>query len=225
MIIRATQKKMMSKPVTRTSWDEKSPVPRFLPASPGWRKSTARRRTRCRARPRPGAVAALGQCVLGAHRGFICADIEVALVVVPGRYAVPPPQLAADAPVLYVAHPGKVGVLPLLGHELDVAVFHGRDRGLGQFSGVDIPLVGQVGLDDNARAIPAGHLQGVVFTLVQQAQGVHIGDDLLACLEAIQAPVGLGRLVVDRGIIVENVDHGQAVALAHLVVIESRGPA
>jgi hypothetical protein len=56
MIMRATQKKMMSKPVTSTSVGWKVFSASVCSASRAWRRSTAPRRTRCRARLRPGAA-------------------------------------------------------------------------------------------------------------------------------------------------------------------------
>ena len=62
----------------------------------------------------------------------------------------PPPQLPADAPVLNVAHPGEVGVFPLLGYELNGALFDRFNRGSGELFCVDVPLGRQPGLDDGA---------------------------------------------------------------------------
>ena len=58
-----------------------------------------------------------------------------------------PPQLPADAPVLQVAHPREIGVLPVLGHKLDAAVFHGLDGGRGQLNAVR-EVMQELSLDD-----------------------------------------------------------------------------
>ena len=49
-------------------------------------------------------------------------DEDVALLVVPGRDLVAPPELARDAPGLDVLEPLEVGLLPVLGHELGLAL-------------------------------------------------------------------------------------------------------
>ena len=67
----------------------------------------------------------------------------------------PPPQLAGNAPVLNVAHPGKIKVFVLLRHKFDVAIFHGFDGWFGEFLGVDVPLVGQPRLDNHAGTVAA----------------------------------------------------------------------
>ena len=93
--------------------------------------------------------------MLGSYSRFGVANIDLTGLVVPRRNAVPPPELATDAPILNVTHPCKIGVFPLLWYELNVAVFYGRYCGDREFFGIDIPLIRQIGLDDNARAIAA----------------------------------------------------------------------
>ena len=151
-----------------------------------------------------------------------------------------PPQLARDAPVLDIAHPGEIHVLVLLGHELDAAVFHRGNRLLGQRLGRYIPLVGQPGFDNHPGAVALGYLECVRLDLFQQPGGVKVGDNLLARLEAVQPGIG-GRqagveCVIDaaidvehlgagknRRILVEDIDQRQGVALADLVVVEVVG--
>jgi hypothetical protein len=132
------------------------------------------------------------EVVLGAHFGFVAADVDLARLVVPGRNAVAPPQLTADAPVLDVTHPGEVHVFVLLGHELDAAVFHGGNGRLGQRLGGHVPLVGQPRLDGCRSGRPSA--LGVVVDADQQAGGVEVGNDLLARFEAVEAGV-FGRIL------------------------------
>ncbi len=148
-----------------------------------------------------------------------------------------PPELAADAPVLDVAHPAEIHVLVLLGHELDLAAFHGGDGLLGQRLGGNVPLVGQPGLDDGARAITARDLQRVVVDLFQQAHGLELGDDGLARIETVHVGIAVRQAAVDlvvhravdvehlgagqhAGVLVEDIDQWQLVALADFVVVE-----
>ncbi len=60
----------------------------------------------------------------------------------------------------------------------------------------------------------------MILYFVQQAQCVHVGDDFGASLITVHATVGLGRLVVNSGVVIQYVDHGQTVAAAHLVIVE-----
>ncbi len=112
--MRATQKKMMSKPVIRTDVGRKSGVPAFLRASPVWRMAIAPTKTRYRARPRPGELAFASQPLrfLQAVR-----DKDVVVLVIPGRNPVSPPQLARNTPVLDVFEPLVVYVTPVFRNE------------------------------------------------------------------------------------------------------------
>ena len=186
------------------------------------------------------AQVGIAEVVLGAHFRFVAANVNVAGIVVPGRNAVAPPQLTADAPVLDVTHPAEVHVLVLLRHELDFTALDHGDGFLGQRLGGDVPLVGQPGFDDGAGAVAFRHFQGVVFDLFQQAGSLEGGDDLLARLEAIQTGE-LRRnvrfdLFVDAtveveylsggqhgGVLVEDVDQRQVVAFADFIVVEVVG--
>ena len=163
------------------------------------------------------------QAVLLAHLGFVVPDVDRALAVVPGRDAVPPPQLAADAPVLQVVHPLEVGLAPVLGDELDAPVFHGPDGRLGQRLHADVPLAGQVRLDDGTGAVPARDDMAVLARLCEQALRREVLDDPLARLETVQVPVGGRRIGVDAGVVGKDVDLLQVVAQAHLVVVEIMG--
>ena len=171
---------------------------------------------------------------------FTASHVNIAVGVVPSRNAVAPPQLARNTPVLQVAHPGEVHVLVVFRHELNVAVLHRLDGGLGEALHGNEPLISEQRLDDIAGAVAVG--QGVVdaLYLYQQAEGLHIGDDLLACFETIQARVfgrqgsvfiGLRltfqvknfRLLKNRRIFGEDVDQQVVLALADFVVVEVVG--
>ena len=178
--------------------------------------------------------------VLGTHFRLVTAHVDVAGVVIPGRDAVTPPQLTGDAPVLNVAHPGEVHVLVLLGYELDAAIFHRFDGGLGHRRHAHVPLVGQHRLDGHATAIAVRLLQHVILDFSQQAQLIQLGHNGLAGGEALHTGelarqggvvggagvavgvdhFGLGAHVGVQG---EDVDHRQVVALAHFVVVEVVG--
>ena len=135
----------------------------------------------------------LGQPALGPRLGFAAPHVDVAGVVVPRRNPMPPPLLAADAPVLDVAHPREVHVLVLLRHELDGAVLHRFDGRLRERGDLHEPLRRQPRLDDRLRAVSPGHGRGMVFDALEQAGGVDIFDHALARLEAVEAAIGGGR--------------------------------
>ncbi len=147
-------------------------------------------------------------------------DEDLAVGTIPGRNAVTPPELAADAPGLDVAHPLEVGLFPVLRFEDGAAVFHRLDGRLGQGPGVDVPLVGQVGLDDGPRAVAVRNGVPGLFDAAQQAQRLEFLDHLLARGEAVQAAIGRRDILVQPRRGIEDVDHRQLVALADLKIVE-----
>ena len=167
-----------------------------------------------------------GQLVFGARRCFVFGDVGVAVRVVPGRDAVPPPQLARDTPVLQVFHPVVVGVFPVFRHELDAAAAHRLNRRAGQFfhafgaGEIDKPLVGEIGFDDDAAAVAVGALQCVRFYFFQKPGAVEVGDDFVARDPAVKAAIGGGDVVAQGGIGVHQVDDFHHVSLADGVVVE-----
>ena len=64
------------------------------------------------------------------------------------RYLMPPPYLAADAPVSNIVHPVEIEFVEAFGYKLDAAVFYHFDGLLGQCFHVHKPLVRQVGFYD-----------------------------------------------------------------------------
>ena len=84
---------------------------------------------------------------------------------IPCRNAMPPPELAADAPGLDVAHPLVIRLRPVLGHELRLAALDGGNRRLRKGCCVYIPLVRQIGLDDDLAAVAEGLHDQLVLDL------------------------------------------------------------
>ena len=160
------------------------------------------------------------ETMLGAGLCLVVRHVPASLVVVPGWYAVAPPELPADAPVLDVAHPLEVHAGPGFRHETHAAVGDGADGGLGQRLDVDEPLIGQQRLQDGVAAVAARHGECVRFDVRQQSQRVEIGDHPRARSHALEAAIRLRHHVVQRGVWRHDVDQRQTVTLPHLVIVE-----
>ena len=97
------------------------------------------------------------------------ANVNVVVLVIPGWNTMPPPQLSTDAPILDIAHPGEIGVLPVLWHKLDIAILdclYGRvSEGLDRH----VPLVGEIGLYHDPTSVSAGYLKFVGLNLLYQS--------------------------------------------------------
>ena len=136
--------------------------------------------------------------------------------------AVAPPQLARDAPVLEVLHPGEIRLRPARGVEGDLA---GGDR-LGrrslQLVDSDEPLLGQPRLERRVAAVAVHDGMVMVVHMVEQAVLLEPGDDRLAALVAAHArELAVTFDHVRR--LVEDVDLLKAVTLAHAIVVGVMG--
>ena len=104
----------------------------------------------------------------GLFLGF--GDKHLIVRSIPCRNLVTPPKLTRDAPGLDIVHPFKVGLLPVLRDKTGRAAAHRGDRGLRHRPGVDIPLVGQIGLDHHAGAVAMRHHVRVGLDPLQEAE-------------------------------------------------------
>ena len=245
--MRATQKKMMSKPVT--SVDDGRNVFEFdrlaRPAERGVapqrgreprvehilvarerRRRTAELRLRLQRAPPPSAR-----------------HVDVAVLVVPRGNLVAPPQLARNAPVLDVVDPVVIGGEPLAGHEahllrraavrrhesrvdrfeaelLDRLARKERMRGRRGLGQRHEPLVGQHRLDHLAGAAAARHHHLVRLLRHQQPRGGEIGQHGLARDVAIEPAILRRRVVVHRRVEMEDRDRREPVPLSDLPVVE-----
>ena len=150
-------------------------------------------------------------------------DEDFAVRAVPHRHLMAPPELARDAPGLDVAHPLEIDPGKLFRDEPGPAVLDRFDAGLRKRRCVGEPLVGEIGLQRHAGAVAVGHAVPVLLDPLDQALGFQIVHDPPARLEPVEAAVSLGRIVVDPGVGVEDVDHLQPVALADLEIVEIVG--
>ena len=132
-----------------------------------------------------------------------------------------PPKLARDAPWLDVAHPVEIDVRPVVRHELRAAVFHCLDRLVGERLDVEIPLLRHQRFEhDGLGLLIVRHGMGNRLDLVEQFDGFQIGDDLFARHEAIETTISFGHRVVQRAVLVQDVDERKIVTLADLKVVE-----
>ena len=125
----------------------------------------------------------------------------------------------------------------MLRHKGRAALAHGLRCRLRQRLGVDVPLVGEVRLDDDAGAVAVRHHVHMRLDLGDQTERLHALDDQPARDKAVEA-VHLQRLdqfrrhrveTVEEGVVVlqikiglavEHVDERQVVAAADLEVVE-----
>src|SRR6185312_10254674 len=118
----------------------------------------------------------LPQAMPGANLGLAPAHIDALVAVIPRRYPVAPPELAADAPVLDVAHPLVIGLGPVLRNETGASALDGFEGRAGERGNLHVPLVGEVRLEHRTRAVSAGHLEAMFFDALEQPGRLELGD-------------------------------------------------
>ena len=132
--------------------------------------------------------ARLCPCQLQGLFGRLGHDVS-AFGQVPGRDAVSPPQLAADAPVLDVLQPVAIRVLVLGGIELQLVLHHGGQGHVCKVLHLEEPLHGEFRLDGHVGAFGETYLVGVGLDLLQQSGGIEVFLDLAAHVKAVHAHV------------------------------------
>src|SRR5205807_3252954 len=84
-------------------------------------------------------------------------------VASPRRNAMPPPQLARDAPVVNIVHPVQINLAVVVGDDGDLAALDRLDRLLRQRLDLDEPLLRKPRLDHGAAAVALAEGESVVF--------------------------------------------------------------
>ena len=145
-----------------------------------------------------------------------------AVITVPGRNAVAPPDLAGDAPVADVLHPLEIGVFPLERNDPGTAFPH-RGNGLfRQRSDLHVPLERHVRFDNRLAAIASSYCKGMVGDLLQQTRLFQVGKDLFPGSESVKAFV-LMTGGIDDPRLVEDVYPVEIMALAYFEIVEVMG--
>ena len=155
---------------------------------------------------------------LGPGLVLVAGHDERAVLEVPSRDAVAPPELARDAPVADVVHPLEVVALPLVRQDLGAPLFYGLDRGFCQCLGADEPLRRNPRLHRQAGPLAAPDVVCVLLDLVDQSQRRQILDDLLASFVAVQSRVS-AAVGIDPGLFIQHGDAFKSVSLARREVV------
>ena len=124
---------------------------------------------------------------MGAGLGVINGHGElVAVTTIPDRDPVPPPELAADAPVADVLQPVEVDLGEALRDDPYPLIDHGVDCRNSQGSDLNEPLLADPWFDHGiaAAAVPHGVVMGL--HLNQKTFLLQVGENTLAAGEAVE---------------------------------------
>src|SRR3954470_9697844 len=89
--------------------------------------------------------------------------VLLAVCAMPCGNAMPPPQLARDAPVIDVVHPVQVDGLVIVRCEADVALLNDFNSTLRERRDFHEPLRGKPRLDDRLAPVALADGHGVIF--------------------------------------------------------------
>src|ERR1035438_3349994 len=115
-----------------------------------------------------------------------------AIVAGPSRNAMPPPQLARDAPVVDVIHPVQINLFVIFRDDGDLAALDGFDCFLRERLNFYEPLLGEAWLDYSSAAIAFPEGECVVFLGDQKSLLLQIRQHALAGLVTVEAGVRPG---------------------------------
>ena len=130
-----------------------------------------------------------------------------------------PPELAADAPVPFLAEPVHVAGRVARREEFHFAVADGLHGVFGERVHLHEPLVAQERLDGGLRAVAVHQRDRAVLDLLEVAERLHVLDDPLASRKHRQPGV-LPAVLVERAVRVQDVDDADLlVALIARIVV------
>ena len=152
--------------------------------------------------PQPGQTLQVG----AAHTGAAAPG----RLAIPYRNAMPPPELAGDAPVADALQPPGVVFSPALGNELQGAVAVPGQGGAGERLHLHEPLLREAGLDHRPAAVAVSHRVPVRLRLDQQPGGLELRHHLAPRLEAVESLEPLRRGQAHPRLGGHHVDAGQA---------------
>ncbi|MNC16747.1 hypothetical protein D3C75_646080 [compost metagenome] len=142
---------------------------------------------------------------------------------VPGRDAVPPPQLAGNTPVAYIFDPVQIGFLKTVRHEVHAfAILLCSDGGFGQRLHLNEPLGGQIRLNHCAGTLAVSYLVHMVLNGDQNTLLLQISNDILAAFAAVLTLVRSGFLI-HRAAFVHHINLRQVMAKTYLEVVRIMG--
>ena len=156
---------------------------------------------------------------LGAHVGILGQGVlPTAVLAVEHGDAVAPPQLAANAPVLEILHPGGIGLCPARGVEGDLAGVDGVERRPFELVDGHEPLLGQPRLQGGVATVAVHDGVIVLVDVVEQVVLLEPLDHGLAALVAVHA-AKLAVALDDHRVLVKDINLRQVVGLTHGVIV------
>ena len=158
--------------------------------------------------------ATLGACMRRIH----CDNRLAAILAVPRRDAVSPPELAGNAPILDVLHPIEIDLLHALRNKAHTSVADAFDCRLCQRFHLYKPLLRNARLHHGVAAVATADIVLDRLDTHQEALFFQLLDDLFARLKAGHS-CKLPAVFINAAVIVHHIDDFQIVAQADFKVV------
>ncbi len=146
------------------------------------------------------------------------ANFFTAVAAVPHGYAVPPPQLTRNAPVLDVFHPIIIGFCKALGHEGNLLVHNRVDCGTGKSLHFYKPLLGNKRLYRGVATVTVSYTVRVRLNFYKMPACFKLFHKLFSAFVAVK-PLEFARKRVHCSVIVHNPHNGQIMAQTDLEIV------
>src|SRR6266571_1284333 len=158
------------------------------------------RPTKCTERPQPRTepgiqdiliLVDVGALTMGTD-GYVFATHRhlAAVVTVPYRDTMPPPELTRDAPVMNIFQPVQVDFVEALRHNLHQAVLHRAYCRRRERHHLDEPLLRDERLKHSITALAMTDRHDIILGLDDEAKPLQLCRQIFACFEAVLSGVG-----------------------------------
>ena len=131
----------------------------------------------------------------------------------------PPPDLSRDAPIPYILHPLKIGLLPDLRNDSSPVISNCLNSRFGQRLRFDKPLERKVGFDNGLTTITMTHHVTVVLDFDQYAVSLKIFNDLVSTFKTI-CPLIRARVLIHSTRFINHLDLFQTMIQSNFKIIE-----
>ena len=145
-----------------------------------------------------------------------------AVIAIPYRDAVAPPNLTGNTPVTDIIHPAGIGLSEALRYELSTAVLNAVYSSLNQRLHLYKPLSRNLRFNSMAAALAVTYSMGMLFNLNQIAVSLQVSNDSLAAFLTGHAFV-FACFFSHNAVHADNNDARQVVANTHLIVVRIMG--
>ena len=142
-----------------------------------------------------------------------------AILAVPDRNAVSPPQLTAYTPVADIFHPVRVRILPFFRIEHDFAVFPRLERLFCKRLHFYKPLIAQIRLYNGITAVTVTYRMSNFFLFLKKSEFLQIFYNQSACLRTRKTAIFFRTVFVQSAVRIKNIYDFKIIPLTNLPVV------